>query len=77
MSARDRGARVYCSTPNPTSFASCSRVTISVSSVQYEALRTRLERFRQELLDIAVPESSEDREVYHVGLQLFPLTKKS
>ncbi|MCC7385703.1 MAG: TIGR02147 family protein [Deltaproteobacteria bacterium] len=54
-----------------------SSLTVSLRRAQYEDVRTRIERFRRELLDLIdqSPPSSES-EVYQLCFQLFPLTRK-
>lgn len=50
-------------------------LTISLTPAKYREVRTRLERFRREILELlGAPE--EGAEVYQLSLQLFPLTKK-
>jgi uncharacterized protein (TIGR02147 family) len=55
-------------------------LTVTLTRAQYEEARARIERFRAELLDIVEdsrkPEDEGDREVYQVGFQLFPITRK-
>jgi len=52
-----------------------SGLTVSLTAVQYQDVRARIERFRREILDsIGAPQP--DAEVYQVSFQLFPLTKK-
>jgi uncharacterized protein (TIGR02147 family) len=52
-------------------------LTVSLDKAQYDDVRARIERFRRELLELideAAPGSAS--EVYQVGFQIFPLTKK-
>ncbi|MCK6546228.1 TIGR02147 family protein [Myxococcota bacterium] len=55
-------------------------LTLTLTRAQYEEVRARIERFRRELLDLAedarpaVDDASS--EVFQVGFQLFPLTRK-
>jgi uncharacterized protein (TIGR02147 family) len=55
-------------------------LTFTLTRAQYEEVRARIERFRRELLDVVEdarqPGDEADREVYQVGFQLFPLTRK-
>lgn len=55
-------------------------LTISLTRSQYEEVRARIERFRRELLDLVddprPSDRGEQREVYQVGFQLFPLTRR-
>lgn len=62
-------------------------LTLTLTRAQYEEARARIERFRAELLDLIdepatpvegapPPANIDDREVYQVGFQLFPMTRK-
>jgi uncharacterized protein (TIGR02147 family) len=53
----------------------CSTVTVSVSRNGYEQIKTRLEQYRKELLEIAHADQDKLDRVYHVNIQLFPVTK--
>jgi uncharacterized protein (TIGR02147 family) len=50
-------------------------LTLSLTEDQYLQVRSRLEAFRREILEL-VSAPSEGAEVYHLGLQLFPTTRK-
>lgn len=55
-------------------------LTLAISRAEYEEIRARIERFRRELLDLAEerragPDAGPG-EVFQVGFQLFPLTRK-
>jgi uncharacterized protein (TIGR02147 family) len=54
-------------------------LTLSLTRSEYEQARARIERFRRELLDLFDEKNEkpdEPREVYQVGFQLFPLTRR-
>ena len=55
-----------------------SSLTVSLSRTQYDDVRSRIERFRREILDLIddAPKTAEPADVYQVGFQLFPLTRK-
>lgn len=60
-----------------------SAVTIPLSKERYELVCSRIEAFRLELLEIAGASLNErqlqedaDQEIFHVGLQIIPLTQK-
>lgn len=54
-----------------------SALTFVLSKRQYDLVCSRVEQFRRDLLDLVDDEAHEpeDSEVYHLGLQLFPLTR--
>lgn len=55
-----------------------SGLTVSLTRTQYEDVRARIERFRREILDLIddAPKTDEMSDVYQLGFQLFPLTRK-
>jgi uncharacterized protein (TIGR02147 family) len=54
-------------------------LTLMLTHTDYEEFRARIERFRRELLDLAdekiTQKEGEQREVFQIGFQLFPLTR--
>lgn len=59
---------------DPTKF-DISSVTLAISQKNYAKLKTRIQKFRKELLAIAEADTSPDV-VYQLNLQLFPLSKE-
>jgi len=53
----------------------CSTVTVSVSETGYEKIKARLEQCRKEIMEIARDDNESLDRVYHMNMQLFPLSK--
>ena len=55
-------------------------LTFALSPGQYDLVRSKVESFRRELLDLIddspAAEDVDETEVYHLGFQLFPLTRR-
>jgi uncharacterized protein (TIGR02147 family) len=55
-------------------------LTFALSPAQYDLVRSKIESFRRELLDLIddspAAEDDDETEVYHLGFQLFPLTRR-
>lgn len=63
----------------PTSARHVSGVTLTLSAEQYAALCRRIDEFRNEVLhafDTKGTPRGEAREVFHMGLQVIPVTRK-
>lgn len=60
----------------PSTERSVSGLILKMSSKGYEAMAHRIDEFRDELLRMAAADDNVDK-VYHVGVQLFPLTENS
>ena len=52
----------------------CSTVTVSTSREGYERMNERLAQCRKEILEIAGEKTSRLDRVYHMNLQMFPVT---
>jgi uncharacterized protein (TIGR02147 family) len=50
-----------------------SHATISVSSAGFETIKQRIQAFREELLQLVAGDAN-TKEVYHVNIQLYPVT---
>ncbi len=53
-----------------------STVTVSISEKRFREIRKRLREFRQEIITPARTDNNPER-IYHLGLQLFPLSEPS
>jgi uncharacterized protein (TIGR02147 family) len=53
----------------------CATVTVSTSRQGYEQVKARLEQCRKEILEIVHDDPGELEQVYHLNMQLFPVTK--
>jgi uncharacterized protein (TIGR02147 family) len=62
----------------PTEERDVTSVTVCLNRTQYEQVRTRIEAFRLELLDLIedAPRAEDPQEVYSLGFQLIPLTQR-
>jgi uncharacterized protein (TIGR02147 family) len=52
----------------------CASVTVSVSDSGYEAIQSRLEQCRKEILDIVDKDYQKLSKIYHMNMQLFPVS---
>jgi uncharacterized protein (TIGR02147 family) len=59
----------------PKSQRSLSTLTVSVSEKGYEKIREKIDRFRGEILTMVNEEDENIDRVYHLNLQLFPVTR--
>ena len=59
----------------PTEQRNLSALTLALSREQYEQLCTKIEEFRHQTLH-DMTQDSEEQELYHVGFQVVPLTRR-
>ncbi len=63
----------------PLELRDITALTFALSPVQFQEVRARIAKFRRELLEMMSDQASEgadQREVFQVGFQLFPITRE-